>query len=101
MPRFPLRNGQQSITTNVCEIISVWGGRSRVFISKGEPLSQKKNVRRFYVSSLEEFPFCRKRQYSYNERDSLKLRGNRERNFEGAFSSFFFRLLFRSVRNRV
>jgi len=45
-------------------------------------------VRRFYVSSLEEFSFCRERQYSYNETNTLKLRGNCERNFDGAFSSF-------------
>jgi len=46
-------------------------------------------VRRFYVSSLEEFSFCRKRQYSYNETDALKLRRNCERNFDSAFSSSF------------
>jgi len=44
-------------------------------------------VRRFYVSNLEEFSFRRKRQYSYDERFSLKWRGNCERNFDGAFSS--------------
>jgi len=46
-------------------------------------------VRRFYVSNLEEFSFCRKRQYSYNERNTLKLRWNCERNFDVAFSSSF------------
>jgi len=46
-------------------------------------------VRRFYVSNLEEFSFCRKRQYSYNERNTLKLRGNCETNFDRAFSSSF------------
>ena len=44
-------------------------------------------VRRFYVSSLEEFSFCRKRQYYYNETDALKLRGNCERKFDSAFPS--------------
>ena len=43
----------------------------------------------FYVSNLEEFSFCRKRQYSYNERNTLKFRGNCERNFDRAFSSSF------------
>jgi len=46
-------------------------------------------VRRFNVSSLKEFSLCGKRQYSYNETDALKLRGNRERNFDGAVSSSF------------
>jgi len=46
-------------------------------------------VRRFYVSNLEEFSFRRKRQYSYDERFTLKWRGNCERNFDGAFSSSF------------
>jgi len=47
-------------------------------------------VRRlFYVSNVGEFSFCRKRQYSYNERNALKLRGNCERNFDGAFPSSF------------
>jgi len=45
-------------------------------------------VRRFYVSNLEEFSFCRKRQFSY-ERNTLKLRGNCERNFDRGFSSSF------------
>jgi len=45
--------------------------------------------RRFYVSNIEEFSYCRKRQQSYNQRNTLKLRGNRERNFDGAFSSSF------------
>jgi len=45
-------------------------------------------VRRFYVSNSEEFSFCRKRQDSYNERNTLKLRGDCERNFDRAFSSF-------------
>ena len=35
MTLFPLRNGHQSITL-VCEIISVWKGRSRKIPSKGE-----------------------------------------------------------------
>ena len=46
-------------------------------------------VRRFNVSSLKEFSLCGKRQYSYNETDALKLRGNREMNFDGAVSSSF------------
>ena len=46
-------------------------------------------VRRFYVSNLEAFSFCRKRQYSYNERNTLKSRGHCERNFDRAFSSSF------------
>jgi len=45
-------------------------------------------VRRFYVLNYEEFSFCRKRQYSYNERNTLKLRGNCEWNFDGVFSSY-------------
>jgi len=43
-------------------------------------------VRRFYVSNLEKFSFRRKRQYSYYERNTLKLRGNCERNFDRAFT---------------
>jgi len=46
-------------------------------------------VKRFYVSNKEEFSLCRKRQYSYNERNTLRLRGNCERNFDSAFSSSF------------
>ena len=42
----------------------------------------------FYVSNSEKFSGC-ERQYSYNERNTLKLRGNCERNFDGAFSSSF------------
>ena len=51
-------------------------------------------VRRFYVSNLEEFSFSRKMQYSYNERNTLKLRGNCERNFDRAFSSSFETIFF-------
>jgi len=46
-------------------------------------------VRRFYVSNVEEFLFRRKRQYSHNERNTLKLWENCERSFDGAFSSSF------------
>jgi len=52
----------------------------RILISPWEDL--------FYVSSLEEFSFRRERQYSWNEMDALKLRGNCERNFNGTFSCF-------------
>ena len=56
-------------------------------------------MRRFNVSSLEEFSFYRKRQYSHNETDALKLRGNRERNFDGAVSSSFKTTFFLSVNS--
>jgi len=56
-------------------------------------------VRRFNVSSLEEFSFYRKRQYSHNETDALKLRGNRERNFDGAVSSSLKTTFFLSVNS--
>jgi len=46
-------------------------------------------VKWFYVSSLQEYSFRRKRQYSCNETGALKLRGNSEINFDGAFSSCF------------
>ena len=48
MTHFPLRNGHQSIAL-VCEIISVWEGRLRVTLSKGEFPSENENifVRRF------------------------------------------------------
>ena len=55
-------------------------------------------MRRFYVSNLEGFSFCRKRQYSYNERNTLKFRGNCERNFDRAFFSSF-KTIFFSVRS--
>ena len=56
-------------------------------------------MRRFNVSSLEEFSFRRKRQYSYNETDALKLRGNCERNFDGAVSSSFKSTFFLSANS--
>jgi len=44
MAHFPLRNGHQSITL-VCEVISVWKGRSRVILSKGDEYpSQNENI---------------------------------------------------------
>ena len=52
-------------------------------------LPSREFVRGFYVSSLQEVFFRRKRQYSWNETDALKLRGNSERNIDGAFFSSF------------
>ena len=47
-------------------------------------------IMRGILSNWEEFSFCCKRQkYFYNERNTLKLRGNCERNFDRAFSSSF------------
>jgi len=66
MTHFPLRNGHKSITL-VSEITSVWKGRWRVILSKQEYLF----VGRFNFSSLEEFSFCHKGKYSYNESDAL------------------------------
>jgi len=50
MTHFPVRNGHQSITL-VCkiEITSVWKGRSRVILSKGEDTSQNDNIFYFRV----------------------------------------------------
>jgi len=56
-------------------------------------------VRRYSVSSLEEFSFSRKRRYSHNETDALKLRGNCERNFDGAVSSSFETTFFLTVNS--
>jgi len=46
-------------------------------------------MRLFYVSNNEEFSFCHRKQCSYNERNTVKLRRNCERNFDGAFSFSF------------
>ena len=43
MTHFPLRNGDRNITL-VCEIISVWKGRSRVILSGGEYPSRNENI---------------------------------------------------------
>ena len=51
MTHFPLRNGHQNITL-VCEIISVWKGRLRVILSKGEYPSQNENIFTFELVQM-------------------------------------------------
>jgi len=51
MTHFPHRNGHQSITL-VCDIISVWKGRSRVIVSKGEYPSQNEDIFTFELVQM-------------------------------------------------
>jgi len=51
MTHFSLRNGHQIINL-VCEIISVWNGRSRVILSKGEYSSQNENIFSFELVQM-------------------------------------------------
>ena len=51
MTHFPLRNSHKNITL-VCEIISVWKGRSRVILSKGEYPSQNENICTFEMVQM-------------------------------------------------
>jgi len=54
MTLFPLRNGHHNITL-VCEIISVWKGRSRVIPSKGEYFSHFSNENIFTFELFQMF----------------------------------------------